>query len=256
MAAQRSSADRHAQDTTLTKVFVGGLAWETERDTMHRHFVQYDDIVEAVVISDKITGRSKGYGFVTFREPEAARRACADATPIIDGRRTNCNLASLGAHHRARSAFSVMHGNRFRAMAPVPGTSPHPGEAMYMNIPAYFQQQGNYAYQYAFPYQSYGYIYPPEFLYQQGPYTPYCGLQYPQFHPTLGGTGNSAMYPYMHYSQPWSQSFSAHMPQVMQYDAAGTMTDIPAQSHGVAPLSTSTSSAVQQERFSHIPNSE
>jgi hypothetical protein len=33
---------------------------------------------------------------VTFREPDAARRACADPTPIIDGRRANCNLASLG----------------------------------------------------------------------------------------------------------------------------------------------------------------
>jgi len=33
---------------------------------------------------------------VTFRDPEAARRACADPTPVIDGRRANCNLASLG----------------------------------------------------------------------------------------------------------------------------------------------------------------
>lgn len=33
---------------------------------------------------------------MTFRDPEAARRACADPTPIIDGRRANCNLASLG----------------------------------------------------------------------------------------------------------------------------------------------------------------
>lgn len=33
---------------------------------------------------------------MTFRDPEAARRACADPTPVIDGRRANCNLASLG----------------------------------------------------------------------------------------------------------------------------------------------------------------
>lgn len=33
---------------------------------------------------------------VTFREPDAAMRACADAAPVIDGRRANCNLASLG----------------------------------------------------------------------------------------------------------------------------------------------------------------
>lgn len=33
---------------------------------------------------------------MTFRDPEAARRACVDPTPVIDGRRANCNLASLG----------------------------------------------------------------------------------------------------------------------------------------------------------------
>ncbi|KAJ0085266.1 hypothetical protein Patl1_09337 [Pistacia atlantica] len=83
-------------DTTYTKVFVGGLAWETQSETMRRYFEQFGEILEAVVITDKNTGRSKGYGFVTFREPEAAKRACADPTPIIDGRRANCNLASLG----------------------------------------------------------------------------------------------------------------------------------------------------------------
>lgn len=51
-------------DTTYTKVFVGGLAWETQRDTMRKYFEQFGDILEAVVITDKNTGRSKGYGFV------------------------------------------------------------------------------------------------------------------------------------------------------------------------------------------------
>jgi hypothetical protein len=51
-------------DTTYTKVFVGGLAWETQSETMRRYFEQFGDILEAVVITDKNTGRSKGYGFV------------------------------------------------------------------------------------------------------------------------------------------------------------------------------------------------
>lgn len=52
-------------DTTLTKVFVGGLAWETHKDGMRAYFQQFGDILEAVVITDKNTGRSKGYGFVS-----------------------------------------------------------------------------------------------------------------------------------------------------------------------------------------------
>ncbi|URD78370.1 RNA recognition motif containing protein [Musa troglodytarum] len=84
-------------DTTLTKVFVGGLAWETQKDALREHFEKYGEILEAVIISDKATGRSKGYGFVTFKQAEAAKKACEDATPVISGRRANCNLASLGA---------------------------------------------------------------------------------------------------------------------------------------------------------------
>lgn len=52
-------------DTTYTKVFVGGLAWETQSEALRRHFEQYGGILEAVVITDKNTGRSKGYGFVS-----------------------------------------------------------------------------------------------------------------------------------------------------------------------------------------------
>lgn len=33
---------------------------------------------------------------MTFRDPESATRACMDPSPVIDGRRANCNLASLG----------------------------------------------------------------------------------------------------------------------------------------------------------------
>ncbi|KAG2303599.1 hypothetical protein Bca52824_032250 [Brassica carinata] len=83
-------------DTTHTKVFVGGLAWETPTEEMRRYFDQFGEILEAVIIKDKTTGKSKGYGFVTFREPDSATRAVADPNPVIDGRKANCNIASFG----------------------------------------------------------------------------------------------------------------------------------------------------------------
>ncbi|VAI07088.1 unnamed protein product [Triticum turgidum subsp. durum] len=104
-------------DTTLTKVFVGGLAWETHKDTLREHFERFGDILEAVIISDKLTGRSKGYGFVTFKEAEAAKKACEDGTPVINGRRANCNLASLGAKPRPQPPH---------LLRPSPPTTPAP----------------------------------------------------------------------------------------------------------------------------------
>lgn len=52
-------------DTTYTKVFVGGLAWETQTEELHKYFAQFGDILESVIITDRFTGRSKGYGFVS-----------------------------------------------------------------------------------------------------------------------------------------------------------------------------------------------
>jgi hypothetical protein len=51
-------------DTTLTKVFVGGLAWETNSEKLRGFYARLGDILEAVVITDSHSGRSRGYGFV------------------------------------------------------------------------------------------------------------------------------------------------------------------------------------------------
>ncbi|KAI4384872.1 hypothetical protein MLD38_002967 [Melastoma candidum] len=100
------------EDTALTKIFVGGLAWGTRRDGLRAYFEKFGEVEDAVVIVDGISGRSRGYGFVTFKDAEAARKACEeDPYPMIDGRRANCNLASLGARK-----------NRPYALSPHPGS--------------------------------------------------------------------------------------------------------------------------------------
>ncbi|XP_022769458.1 RNA-binding protein 24-B-like isoform X2 [Durio zibethinus] len=174
-------------DTTYTKVFVGGLAWETQSETMRRHFEQFGDILEAVVITDKNTGRSKGYGFVTFRDPEAARRACADPTPIIDGRRANCNLASLG-----RSRPPVTYGRLRPASSYIGGVQAtrgaYVGNFGYQPPLSYSYQQGLI---YPYGYATYG----PDYVYPQSLYNPYAAQQYLQIYGVPGAV-NTAIYPY------------------------------------------------------------
>ncbi|KAF7664379.1 hypothetical protein LDENG_00178350 [Lucifuga dentata] len=89
------------KDTTYTKIFVGGLPYHTNDASLRKYFQTFGDIDEAVVITDKQTGKSRGYGFVTMVDREAAERACKDANPIIDGRKANVNLAYLGAKPRS-----------------------------------------------------------------------------------------------------------------------------------------------------------
>ncbi|CAH9084917.1 unnamed protein product [Cuscuta europaea] len=145
-------------DTTHTKVFVGGLAWETQSDSLRRYFEQFGDILEGVVITDKHTGRSKGYGFVTFRDPEAASKACANPNPVIDGRRANCNLASLG---RPSTFPYESHSSS------LPYMGPQALGGLYMGSPVY-QLPVTYGFQPGVPYPPYRYpAYAPEYVYPQ-----------------------------------------------------------------------------------------
>ncbi|KAK7869982.1 hypothetical protein R5R35_013750 [Gryllus longicercus] len=99
-AAAAAAAGVQQKDTTWTKLFVGGLPYHTTDKSLREHFAIYGEIEEAVVITDRQTGKSRGYGFVIMGDRPAAERACKDPNPIIDGRKANVNLAILGAKPR------------------------------------------------------------------------------------------------------------------------------------------------------------
>lgn len=56
------------KDTTYTKIFVGGLPYHTNDASLRKYFENFGDIDEAVVITDKQTGKSRGYGFVSVNK--------------------------------------------------------------------------------------------------------------------------------------------------------------------------------------------
>jgi RNA recognition motif-containing protein len=57
------------------KLFVGGLSWGTTDDGLKAAFESYGEVVEAKVVLDRETGRSRGFGFVTLADDAAATRA-------------------------------------------------------------------------------------------------------------------------------------------------------------------------------------
>ena len=63
------------------KLFVGGLAWATRDDELHAAFSRFGDVQDARVVLDRETGRSRGFGFVTFASADEA----ADARSGMDG---------------------------------------------------------------------------------------------------------------------------------------------------------------------------
>jgi RNA recognition motif-containing protein len=67
LSSQTSSTSGVTQkDTTFTKIFVGGLPYHTTDKSLRQFFEAFGEIEEAVVITDRQTGKSRGYGFVSL----------------------------------------------------------------------------------------------------------------------------------------------------------------------------------------------
>ena len=60
------------------KLYVGNLPWKIDDAALKELFVSYGDVEEAVLIKDKFSGRSKGFGFVTMADDAAANKAIAE----------------------------------------------------------------------------------------------------------------------------------------------------------------------------------
>ncbi len=70
-----------------SKLFVGGLSWDTNDSSLAAAFSAHGTVTEAKVISDRDTGRSRGFGFVTYETSADAQRAIQEMDGTeLDGR--------------------------------------------------------------------------------------------------------------------------------------------------------------------------
>ena len=76
------------------KVYVGNLPFTIDDGKLNELFSPYGEIEEATVIQDKYSGRSKGFGFVTFKDDESAKKAIAEMNEKeVEGRALKVNEA-------------------------------------------------------------------------------------------------------------------------------------------------------------------
>eukprot|EP00808_Paulinella_micropora_P010184 g81151.t1 len=85
------------------KIFVGGITWDTSDEMIAKLFSRFGTVIEAVVMRDPTNGASRGFGFVTFQDPEAVTAALREPL-MLDDRRIDCKLAlpkngSNGSQH-------------------------------------------------------------------------------------------------------------------------------------------------------------
>ncbi|XP_033748240.1 RNA-binding protein Musashi homolog 2-like isoform X2 [Pecten maximus] len=75
------------------KMFIGGLSWQTTGDSLKEHFGKYGEIKEAMVMKDPTTKRSRGFGFVTFRESAAVEKVLANGPHELDSKTVDPKVA-------------------------------------------------------------------------------------------------------------------------------------------------------------------
>lgn len=76
------------------KLYVGNLPWSVTNDSLRELFGQFGEVADAMVITDRMSGRSRGFGFVTFVNEADAEKAVAEMhEKDVDGRKLVVNVA-------------------------------------------------------------------------------------------------------------------------------------------------------------------
>ncbi|KAK6124774.1 hypothetical protein DH2020_041481 [Rehmannia glutinosa] len=74
------------------KLFIGGISWDTSEERLKEYFQTFGEIVEAVIMKDRTTGRARGFGFIVFANASVAERVVRERH-IIDGRTVEAKKA-------------------------------------------------------------------------------------------------------------------------------------------------------------------
>lgn len=95
-------------ESDLGKLFIGGISWDTDEDRLKEYFRSFGEVVEAVIMRDRNTGRARGFGFVVFADPAVAERVVMEKH-MIDGRTVEAKKAVPrdDKHIMNRNASSV-----------------------------------------------------------------------------------------------------------------------------------------------------
>ena len=95
------------------KVYVGNLSFGVTEEELRTLFKPYGELSEVILIKDKFSGRSKGFGFVTFADKSAADKAIAEMNgKEVQGRAIKVNEARPMDERPPRRGFNKRGFNR------------------------------------------------------------------------------------------------------------------------------------------------
>ncbi|KAI3523680.1 hypothetical protein L1887_01996 [Cichorium endivia] len=99
-------------DSDQGKLFIGGISWETSEEKLKEYFGNYGEILQTVVMRDKISGRPRGFGFVVFSDPSVLDTVLQEKH-TIDGRTVEAKRALSREEQQVSKAGNPNAGRSF-----------------------------------------------------------------------------------------------------------------------------------------------
>ncbi|KAL4566765.1 hypothetical protein LXL04_030888 [Taraxacum kok-saghyz] len=97
-------------ETDFGKLFIGGISWDTDEARLKEYFSSYGEVIEAVIMRDRITGRARGFGFIVFADPAVAERVVMEKH-MIDGRTVEAKKAVPREDHHGLNRINNNNNN-------------------------------------------------------------------------------------------------------------------------------------------------
>jgi len=95
------------------RLFIGGISWSTSEESLRTTFSAVGPLKDVRIIRDRETGRSKGFGFVTFENEADAISAMESLNEKeLDGRKIFINQAKDNRPNRGTNRFNQGEGNQ------------------------------------------------------------------------------------------------------------------------------------------------
>ncbi len=96
------------------EIYVGNLSYDTNDSTLRETFERFGEVSRATVVTDRVSGRSRGFGFVAMDDADQARAAVESLNGNeIDGRALTVNEARPRSEPRPRSGSGGYGGDRY-----------------------------------------------------------------------------------------------------------------------------------------------
>ncbi|RDX41161.1 hypothetical protein K466DRAFT_504654 [Polyporus arcularius HHB13444] len=96
---------RHWNTTNCSKMFVGGLSWDTNDESLRKYFSDFGEVEDCTILRDQ-DGRSRGFAFLTFRDP-ASVNAVMCREHVLDGKTIDPKRAIPREEHLRNTRYFV-----------------------------------------------------------------------------------------------------------------------------------------------------